>query len=125
GRDSGRPGARQHTEWMHPDGCPGGPARLCSGDSWRAHLMKRRSFLAAAAAVAGSTTPAPAVEGGKPVRDTPLRSTYSGPEFYDEKELAELRDVLEKRQPFRWYGPGAKPPMKVLTLEKDLAARLG
>ena len=87
--------------------------------------MRRRSFLAAAAAIAGSTTPAPAAEGGKPVRDTPLRSTYSGPEFYDDKELAELRDVLEKRQPFRWYGPGATPPKKVLTLEKDLAARMG
>ena len=67
--------------------------------------MNRRSFLAAAAAVAGSTTPA--ADGGKPVRDTPLRSTYYGPEYYDDKELAELRDVLEKRQPFRWYGPGA------------------
>jgi 8-amino-3,8-dideoxy-alpha-D-manno-octulosonate transaminase len=87
--------------------------------------MNRRSFLAAAAAAAGSTSPAPAAEGRTPVRDTPLRSTYSGPEFYDEKELAELRDVLEKRQPFRWYGPGAKPPMKVLTLEKELAARMG
>jgi dTDP-4-amino-4,6-dideoxygalactose transaminase len=86
--------------------------------------MKRRSFLAAAAAFAGSTTPPPAAEGGTPVRATPLRSTYSGPEFYDEKELAELRDVLEKRQPFRWYGPGARPPMKVLTLEKELAARM-
>ncbi len=91
--------------------------------------MKRRTFLAAAAALTGSTSPAPApataAEGGTPVRDKPLRSTYSGPEFYDEKELAELRDVLEKRQPFRWYGPGSRPPMKVLTLEKDLAARMG
>ena len=91
--------------------------------------MKRRTFLAAAAALTGSTTPAPApataAEGGTPVRDKPLRSTYSGPEFYDEKELAELRDVLEKRQPFRWYGPGSRPPMKVLTLEKELAARMG
>ena len=86
--------------------------------------MNRRSFLAATAAAAGSTTPAAAADGKTPVRDTPLRSTYSGPEFYDEKELAELRDVLEKRQPFRWYGPGAKPPMKVLTLEKEMAARM-
>src|SRR6516165_1622664 len=93
---------------------PGGPS-----------LMNRRSFLAAAAAISGSSTPAPAAAGETPVRDTPLRSTYSGPEFYDEKELAELRDVVEKRQPFRWYGPGPKPPMKVLTLEKELAARIG
>jgi 8-amino-3,8-dideoxy-alpha-D-manno-octulosonate transaminase len=88
--------------------------------------MNRRSFLAAAAAVS-ATTPAtaPLASGGMPVRDTPLRSSYSGPEFYDDKELAELRDVLEKRQPFRWYGPGSTPPMKVLTLERELAARMG
>jgi 8-amino-3,8-dideoxy-alpha-D-manno-octulosonate transaminase len=88
-------------------------------------LMDRRSFLAAAAALAGSST---AGEGrsadGKPVRATPLRSTYSGPEYYDDKELAQLREVLAARQPFRWYGPGGKPPQKVLAFEKALAARM-
>src|SRR5262245_55467832 len=89
-------------------------------------LMDRRTFLAAAAALAGSkpTTPAAAADGAKPVRDTPLRSTYYGPEYYDDKELVQLRDVLEGRQPFRWYGPGRRPPMKVLTFEKELAARM-
>src|SRR5262245_31745482 len=88
--------------------------------------MDRRSFLTAAAALAGaaSSTTVLAAEGGKPVRSKPLRSTYYGPEFYDEKELAQLRDVLGKRQPFRWYGPGGQPPMKVLTFEKELAARM-
>src|SRR5437773_4287076 len=88
--------------------------------------MDRRTFLSAAAALAGATssTPALAADGGKPVRDKPLRSTYYGPELYDDKELAELRDVLGKRQPFRWYGPGSRPPMKVLTLEKELAQRM-
>jgi 8-amino-3,8-dideoxy-alpha-D-manno-octulosonate transaminase len=65
-----------------------------------------------------------AADGGKPVRAKPLRATYSGPEYYDENELAQLGDVLLKRQPFRWYGPGVKPPMKVLTFEKELAARM-
>src|SRR5436309_3571312 len=88
--------------------------------------MNRRTFLAAAAALAGSTrsTPSLAVDGGKPVRVKPLRATYTGPESYDDKELAQLRDVLEKRQPFRWYGPGKQPPMKVLAFEKELAERM-
>jgi 8-amino-3,8-dideoxy-alpha-D-manno-octulosonate transaminase len=88
--------------------------------------MDRRAFLSAAAALAGttSTTSAPASEGGKPVRAKPLRSTFYGPESYDDKELAELRDVLGKRRPFRWYGPGGQPPMKVLTFEKELARRM-
>jgi 8-amino-3,8-dideoxy-alpha-D-manno-octulosonate transaminase len=88
--------------------------------------VHRRTFLSAAAALAGttSTTSALAAEGGKPVRARPLRSTYYGPEYYDDKELAQLREVLDKRQPFRWYGPGSPPPMKVFTFEKELAARM-
>jgi 8-amino-3,8-dideoxy-alpha-D-manno-octulosonate transaminase len=88
--------------------------------------MDRRSFLAAAAALAGSNaaTSRLAADGGKPVRATPLHATYSGPEYYDDKELSQLRDVLEARQPFRWYGPGGKPPQKVLAFEKELAARM-
>ena len=90
--------------------------------------MDRRTFLTAAAAFAGAkastSTAALAADGGQPVRSTPLRSTYYGPEFYDEKELDQLREVLGKRQPFRWYGPGKQPPMKVLAFEKELAARM-
>jgi 8-amino-3,8-dideoxy-alpha-D-manno-octulosonate transaminase len=88
--------------------------------------VHRRTFLTAAAAWAGATssTPVLAADGGKPVRSKPLRSTYYGPEFYDDQELAQLRDVIEKRQPFRWYGPGKQPPMKVLTFEKELAERM-
>jgi 8-amino-3,8-dideoxy-alpha-D-manno-octulosonate transaminase len=88
--------------------------------------MDRRSFLATAAALTGSSParPAPASDGGKPVRTQPLRASYYGPECYDDKELFELRDVLEKRLPFRWYGPGRQPPLKVLTFEKELAARM-
>jgi len=88
--------------------------------------MHRRSFLAVAAALSGKSpsTPALAADGGKPVRAQPLRASYYGPQYYDDKELFELRDVLEKRQPFRWYGPGRQPPLKVLTFEKELAARM-
>ncbi len=89
--------------------------------------MDRRAFLAAAAAVAGSTsaTTTLAADGGKPVRAKPLHATFYGPEYYDDKELAQLREVLDKQQPFRWYGgSGGGPPMKVLTFEKELAARM-
>jgi 8-amino-3,8-dideoxy-alpha-D-manno-octulosonate transaminase len=88
--------------------------------------MDRRTFLAAATVLTGKSpsTPALAVDGGKPVRTQPLRASYYGPEYYDDKELFELKDVLEKRLPFRWYGSGKQPPMKVLTFEKELAARM-
>jgi 8-amino-3,8-dideoxy-alpha-D-manno-octulosonate transaminase len=89
--------------------------------------MDRRTFLAVAAAATGAnpSTTMLAAEGGKPVRDKPLSAEgYTGPEFYDDAELSQLRDVLEKRQPFRWYGPGSQPPTKVLTFEKALAARM-
>ena len=65
-----------------------------------------------------------AVDGGTPVRSKPLRATYYGPEYYDDKELSQLRDVIESRQPFRWYGPGSQPPRKALEFEKALAARM-
>jgi 8-amino-3,8-dideoxy-alpha-D-manno-octulosonate transaminase len=95
-------------------------------DRGRNGPMHRRTFLAAAAALAGSSSSsrALALEGGKRVRARPLRSTYYGPEYYDDKELAQLRDVLGKRQPFRFYGPGGQPPMKVLTFEQRLAERM-
>jgi 8-amino-3,8-dideoxy-alpha-D-manno-octulosonate transaminase len=89
--------------------------------------MDRRSFLGIAAALGGSssTKAALAADGGTPVRARPLRASYYGPEYYDDKELFQLRDVLEKRLPFRWYGFGGQSPMKVLTLEQELAARMG
>jgi 8-amino-3,8-dideoxy-alpha-D-manno-octulosonate transaminase len=88
--------------------------------------MNRRSFVSAALALAGPSgaTDALAADGGQPVRVRPLRANFSGPEYYDEQELSQLSDVLRQRQPFRWYGPGREPPLKVLTFEKELAARM-
>src|SRR4051812_26872945 len=105
--------------------CPG-PFSVPKFDMTEELTMRRRSFLATAAALAGSGAIGPllAADGGKPVRDRPLRSTYYGPEYYDDEELAELRDVLTKRQPFRWYGPGTSPPRKVLAFEQALAKRM-
>ncbi len=89
-------------------------------------MMNRRELLAGAALVPAGASAAStlAVNGGKPVREKPLKANYWGPEFYDEKERAELLDVLETRSPFRWYGPGA-PPKKVLRFEQEFAARMG
>ena len=84
--------------------------------------MDRREFLAVSTAAAA--TPAPAADGGTPVRATPLRADYYGTQYYDDKERQQLNDVLETRRPFRWYGPGSEPPMKVATFEKEFAARM-
>jgi 8-amino-3,8-dideoxy-alpha-D-manno-octulosonate transaminase len=78
--------------------------------------MDRRTFLAAAAAGGVAT--------GKPVRETPLKANYFGTQYYDAKERQELMEVLETGRPFRWYGPGGQPPMKVATFEKEFAARM-
>jgi 8-amino-3,8-dideoxy-alpha-D-manno-octulosonate transaminase len=88
--------------------------------------MDRRAFLTTAAAGAVGAAPAAdlAVDGGKPVRETPLKAGFFGTQAYDDKERHEVEEVLDKRQPFRWYGPGPQPPQKVATFEKELAARM-
>lgn len=88
--------------------------------------MDRRKFLAAAsaAAAAANAEPTLAISGGTPVRATPLKASFWGPQYYDEKEQQQLMDVLSTRRPFRWYGPGAEPPNKVATFEKEFAARM-
>lgn len=79
--------------------------------------MERRKFVAATTAAmtasAATTTP---------VRATLLRPGYWGTQYYDDKERAELNDVLDAQSPFRWYG--AKTPTKVLQFEKEFAARM-
>ncbi|MEK7408348.1 MAG: DegT/DnrJ/EryC1/StrS family aminotransferase [Acidobacteriota bacterium] len=80
-------------------------------------MVNRRHFLGATAVAAGAQT-------DKPVRETPLRADYWGPQYYDAKERQEVVDVLETGRPFRWYGRGDQPPMKVATLEKEFAARM-
>jgi 8-amino-3,8-dideoxy-alpha-D-manno-octulosonate transaminase len=89
-------------------------------------MVNRRQFVvaAAAAAEAAKAVPQLAVEGGTPVRERPLKSGFFGPEYYDGKEREQLIEVLETRRPFRWYGPGAEPPMKVLAFEREFAAHM-
>jgi len=109
--------------------------------------LSRRKFLAAAAGMAptalwakaapGGAVPSRAVaaaaagklaiDGGTPVRATPLHVNFSGPNFYDDEERRELLDVLEARAPFRDYGmgPGGKRPNKCLQFEAEFAAHQG
>jgi 8-amino-3,8-dideoxy-alpha-D-manno-octulosonate transaminase len=91
-------------------------------------MVNRRKFVttaAAGAAAAGAAGKKNSGDSGTPVREKPLKADYFGPQFYDEKERAELMDVLETRRPFRWYGTGSQPPMKVLTFEKEFAKWMG
>jgi 8-amino-3,8-dideoxy-alpha-D-manno-octulosonate transaminase len=107
--------------------------------------ITRRKFLAAAAGIAPtallanaapamatpvvtpSTTGKLAIDGGTPVRATPLHMNFSGPNYYDDEERRELLDVLEGRAPFRDYGmgPGGKAPNKCIQFEKEFAAHQG
>lgn len=100
-------------------------------------LKNRRDFLVSAcaagtvSALAGSAIAADApataakvrlaIDGGKPVRETPLHSRPYGPQFYDDVEKQEILDVLESRYPFRWWGGESK----VLQFEEAYASYLG
>jgi 8-amino-3,8-dideoxy-alpha-D-manno-octulosonate transaminase len=85
--------------------------------------MDRRAFLTATASAlavdAGRADP-----GNQPVRPTPLQAGYFGPQYYDAAEQHQLQDVLDARQPFRWYGPGSTPPQKAARLEHALAEQM-
>jgi 8-amino-3,8-dideoxy-alpha-D-manno-octulosonate transaminase len=97
----------------------------------------RREFLAtvgtagAASIVAGSAGAAVsratdgkeklAIDGGTPVRKTPLHYQPYGPQFYNEVEKREILDVLKSRKPFRWWKNGSK----VLQFEEAYAAHIG
>jgi 8-amino-3,8-dideoxy-alpha-D-manno-octulosonate transaminase len=62
-----------------------------------------------------------AIEGGTPVRKTPLHYRPYGPQFYDDVEKRELLDVLASRSPFRWWGGNSK----ALQFERAYAAHIG
>ena len=62
-----------------------------------------------------------AIDGGTPVRKTPLGYKAYGPQFYNDVEKRELLEVLESRRPFRWW----KSNSKVLEFEEAYAAHIG
>jgi 8-amino-3,8-dideoxy-alpha-D-manno-octulosonate transaminase len=89
-------------------------------------MLNRRQFLAVAASGVTLAQPVSKLseDGGRPVRDKPLKADYWGTQFYDAKELQQLTEVHSSRQPFRWYGPGNQAPLKVATFEKEWASRM-
>ena len=100
-------------------------------------MKNRREFISTVGAAGGasfllgfSKTPSSraaeggeklAVDGGEPVRKNALGAHPYGPQFYDDVEKRELLEVLESRQPFRWWNGKSK----VLAFEKNYAAHLG
>ena len=86
--------------------------------------MNRRDFLAAsmAAAATADASPQLAVNGGAPVRSQPLVGANWGPQYYDNKEQAQLTEVLEGHNPFRFSNPPGKS--KVAAFENECAARM-
>ena len=88
--------------------------------------MNRRDFLATAsfAALGLKAGPKLASSAVGPVRGVPLVADYWGTQYYDEKELDQLKEVHSSRLPFRWYGSGKQLPLKVVTFETEFAARM-
>lgn len=83
------------------------------------------SVLAAAKATPTSYAAEPAeklaIDGGAPVRKSPLGSRPYGPQFYDDVEKQEVLDVLDSKNPFRWWHSSSK----VLQFEKAFAEHIG
>lgn len=84
----------------------------------------RRFFLGAASVAAASAAPARlAIDGGSPVRSKPLRTRLYGPLYYDQQEFTLLKEVLDLRAPFRFWGMDRSvTPKKVSTFEREFAA---
>jgi len=59
-----------------------------------------------------------AFKGGSPVRTTPFPSNFLGVTLYGEEELAQLKDVITEKSPFRHYGIGN--PHKAEDFEKKI-----
>src|SRR5437879_11201390 len=89
-------------------------------------MADRRTFLAATAVTAAASADASAqqlaVNGGSPVRSRPLTGANWGPQYFGEEERQQLLDVLESRNPFRFYNPPNKS--KVALFEDAFAARM-
>ena len=64
-----------------------------------------------------------AIEGGKPVREKPLRGGWPGAMMIGEEEKKAVLEVLENKSLFRYYGPN--PKYKVAQFEKEFAEFIG
>lgn len=64
-----------------------------------------------------------AIDGGTPVRAAPLPGAYPGATIIGEEEKRAVNEVLERRSPFRYYGPD--PAYAVNALEQTVASLIG
>lgn len=64
-----------------------------------------------------------AINGGKPVREIPLPPPYAGAGMYGEEEKKAVLEVLDRKSPFRYYGPDVAG--KVKAFEKSFAQKIG
>ena len=46
-----------------------------------------------------------AINGGRPIRSVPLPPMHPGASYYDEEEIQAVLEVLQKKSPYRFYGP--------------------
>jgi 8-amino-3,8-dideoxy-alpha-D-manno-octulosonate transaminase len=91
--------------------------------------ISRRTFLVAVSAAASApllgaaNRQSLAVEGGNPVRATPLTTNYEGANFIGAEEKRELDEAVETRSLFRFYG--FVPPKKARTFEEEFQKLMG
>jgi 8-amino-3,8-dideoxy-alpha-D-manno-octulosonate transaminase len=91
--------------------------------------ISRRTFLTAVSAaasaplLAGATTPRLAINGGTPVRSTPLRTNFEGANFIGDEEKREVDEAVETRSLFRFYG--FTQPQKAKTFEEEFQKFMG
>ena len=64
-----------------------------------------------------------AVDGGEPVRATPLETGYPGARLIGDEERELVLEVLDRQAPFRFYG--VNEPDKVAQLEREAARMMG
>lgn len=64
-----------------------------------------------------------AINGGKPVRENHLASSYPGASLYGEEEKSSLMEVINRKSPFRYYGFDVAG--KVKEFENNFSKKMG
>lgn len=91
--------------------------------------LSRRQFLATTAAALAGTTVGVGTPGLLAADDSQAGAApdidpgFVGPQFFDQEEEQALREVMEQRSPFRYWGPGR--PVKVQRFEEGFARYMG
>lgn len=64
-----------------------------------------------------------AIHGGDPVRKVPVPPPYAGASVYGEEEKKAVLEVLDRKSPYRYYGPDVVGTVK--SFEQAFAAKIG